>query len=175
MSTNQSQKANNLTARGMKAKVMLRWLIGAGSLASLLLMLVPVNAQSSVLALKRNFRPDPIKFEGRTSGNVDIRSIAGVEANCRGFASRQPNHVIQLNENFPLLDLLVYTGKINDDPTLLIKGSNGIVACADDEYQGRNPQLSRRLPEGTYEVWVGSGDANKPIRYTLSLSEIRQK
>jgi len=31
------------------------------------------------------------------------------------------------------------------------------------------------LPEGTYEVWVGSGDANKPFRYTLSLSEIRQK
>ena len=175
MFINQSKKTSSINISSGFTRFLSKSFVGAGVLAVLLALLVPVNAQSASISLKRNFRPDPIKLEGNTGGNVDLRSIAGVEANCRGFARRQPNYVIQLNESFPLLDLLVYTGKINDDPTLLIKGSNGIVACADDEYQGRNPQMSRRLPEGTYEVWVGSGDANKPFRYTLSLSEIRQK
>ncbi len=134
----------------------------------------PAIAQSTAIALARHFRPDPIKLQGRTSGSVNMTSLAG-QANCRGFASEQPNHTIKLTANFPLVDLLVYTGNVNDDTTMLIKGPNGSVMCADDEYQGRNPQLSKRLPEGTYQIWIGSRNANQSINYTLSLSEIKQK
>lgn len=134
----------------------------------------PAIAQSTAIALARHFRPDPIKLQGRTGGSVNMTSLAG-QANCRGFASEQPNHTIELKANFPLVDLLVYTSNINDDTTMLIKGPNGSVMCADDEYQGRNPQLSKRLPEGIYQIWIGSRNANQSINYTLSLSEIKQK
>jgi hypothetical protein len=153
--------------------------LSAATLASTSFMVLnsaissPAIAQTSV-ALARNFRPDPVKFQGRTNGSVSLASLSG-QANCRGFASEQPNHAINLTANFPLIDFLVYTRNVNDDTTMMIKGPNGLVMCADDEYQGRNPQLSRRLPEGTYQIWVGSRSANQSINYTLSLSEIRQK
>jgi hypothetical protein len=133
----------------------------------------PAIAQT-VVALARHFRPDPLKLQGRTGGSVSMTSLSG-QTNCRGFASEQPNHTINLTANFPLVDFLVYTKNVNDDTTMTIKGPNGLVMCADDEYQGRNPQLSRRLPEGTYQIWVGSRSANQSINYTLSVSEIKQK
>ncbi|CAN1211195.1 hypothetical protein TUMEXPCC7403_13420 [Tumidithrix helvetica PCC 7403] len=152
------------------------WFGLIGLVAAISMAAAPVSlAQSESIALSHNFRPDPIKLGGSTGGNVSLASLAGIDANCRGFAQTQPNHVITLNESFPLLDFLVYTGGINNDPTMLIKGPGGIVVCADDESQGRNPQISRRLLPGTYQVWVGSKDANQSFRYTLSLSEIRQR
>lgn len=137
--------------------------------------LLPVKAQGSVVNLGRNFRPDPMKLQGSTSGSVRIADIAGIQANCRGYANSQPNYVIQLKDNFPVMDMLVYTNEVKDDPTMLVKGPNGLVICADDEYRGHNPQLYRRFPEGIYQIWIGSSETNKSIQYTLSLSEIRQK
>jgi hypothetical protein len=158
--------------------------LGWGTFATIaaLAIAAPSFAQSAI-SLGRNFRPDPATLAGNGGGNVSIASIAGIADNCRGFANSQPNHTITLTETFQVLDLLVYTSNINDDPTMLIKGPNGIVICADDESGGRNPQTSRRLangyhqswPQGTYQVWVGSKNINQSFSYTLSLSEIRQK
>jgi hypothetical protein len=151
-------------------------IIGLGiGVAAALSMVLPVRSQPNSIALARNFRPDPIKTEGTAGGSVSIAKLAGIDGKCRGFASSQPNHVIDLSSNFPMLDILVYSGNINDDLTMLVKGSNGLVICADDENQRRNPQLSRRLPQGTYQVWVGVSDKDKPVRYSLSLSESPQK
>ncbi|HBC42088.1 MAG TPA: hypothetical protein DCZ88_09395 [Pseudanabaena sp.] len=143
-------------------------------IAVTLAIAAPSFAQS-VITLDRNFRPDPAPLQGTGGGNVSLASLAGIADNCRGFANADPNHTITLNETFPLLDLLVYTNNVNDDPTMLVKGPNGIVICADNESGGRYPQANRRLPRGTYQVWVGSKDVNQSFRYTLSLSEIVQK
>lgn len=151
--------------------------LGWGALAGIAVTLAiaaPSFAQSAI-ALERNFRPDPEKLQGNGGGNVSLASLAGIADNCRGFANAEPNHTITLNENFPLLDLLVYTNNVNDDPTMLVKGPNGIVICADDESGGRYPQANRRLPKGTYQFWVGSKNVNQSFSYTLSLSEIVQK
>lgn len=134
----------------------------------------PSFAQSAI-ALGRNFRSDPAILRGNTGGNVSLASLAGIADNCRGFANTAPNHTITLNETFPLLDLLVYTSNVNDAPTMLVKGPNGIVICANDELGGRYPQANRRFPKGTYQVWVGSKNVNQSFPYTLSLSEIVQK
>jgi hypothetical protein len=151
-------------------------IIGLGiGLAAALSMVLPVRSQPNSIALARNFRPDPIKVEGMAGGSVSIAQMAGIDAKCRGFAGSQPNHVIDLSSNFPMLDILAYTGNINDDLTMLVKGSNGLVICADDENQRRSPQLSRRLPQGTYQVWVGVSDKDKSVRYSLSVSESPQK
>jgi hypothetical protein len=150
--------------------------LGWGTFTTIVALAIaaPSFAQSAV-SLGRNFRPDPATLAGNGGGNISIASIAGIADNCRGFANAQPNHTITLTETFPVMDLLVYTSNINDDPTMLIKGPNGIVICADDESGGRNPQANRRLPKGEYQVWVGSKTINQSFRYTLSLSEIRQK
>ncbi|BBC22711.1 hypothetical protein [Pseudanabaena sp. ABRG5-3] len=151
--------------------------LGWGALvgiAATLAIASPSFAQSAI-ALGRNFRPDPATLQGNGGGNVSLASLAGIADNCRGFANTTPNHTITLNETFPLLDLLVYNSNVNDDPTLLVKGPNGIVICADDESSGRYPQTNRRLPKGTYQVWVGSKSVNQSFPYTLSLSEIVQK
>ena len=104
-----------------------------------------------------------------------MRVLRGIADNCRGFANAEPNHTITLTETFPVMDFLVYSSNINDDPTMLIKGSNGIIICADNESSGRNPQFTGRMPKGSYQVWVGSKNVNQAFSYTLSLSEIRQK
>jgi hypothetical protein len=150
--------------------------LGWGTLATIAALAIasPSFAQSAI-SLDRNFRPDPKPLTGNGGGNVSIASIAGIADNCRGFANSEPNHTITLTETFPVMDLLVYTDNINDDPTMLVKGPNGIVICADDESGGRNPQASRRMPKGTYQVWVASKNINQSFSYTLSLSEIRQK
>ncbi|PZO36327.1 MAG: hypothetical protein DCF19_21865 [Pseudanabaena frigida] len=150
---------------------------GWGAFASIAVSLAiaaPSFAQSAI-SLGRNFRPDPATLSGNGGGRVSIATIAGIADNCRGFANAEPNHTITLTETFPVMDLLVYSNNINDDPTMLIKGPNGIVICADDESGGRNPQANRRLPKGNYQVWVGSKTINQSFQYTLSLSEIRQK
>lgn len=135
----------------------------------------PSFAQSAT-SLKRNFRDDPRILSGNGGGDISIASIAEIAANCRGFANAQPNHTITLTETFPLMDLLVYTDNINDDPTMLIKGPNGLVICADDESRGRNPQANHRLlKKGEYQVWVGSKTVNQSFSYELYLSEMVQK
>jgi len=152
--------------------------LGWGTLVGVSIALAAIAetafAQSAIL-LGRNFRPDPATLTGNGGGTTSLASIAGTNDNCRGFAESGANHTITLTENFPMMDLLVYSSNINDDPTVLVKGSNGIVICADDESGGRNPQINRRLPKGNYQVWVGAKRANQSFSYTLSLSEIRQK
>ncbi len=145
-----------------------------GLLGSLMLDL-SVRSQPNSTTLSRNFRPDPIKMEGTAGGNVSLATLAGVDAKCRGFAGTQPNYVVELSSNFPMLDVLAYTSNVNNDLTMLVKGSNGLVICADDEHQRRNPQLSRRLPQGIYQIWVGSSEQNKQINYSLTFSESPQK
>jgi len=139
------------------------------------LVLPVLSMRSQPTALSRNFRPDPIKLEGTAGGNISLVSLAGVDAKCRGFASSQPNHVLELSANFPMLDILAYAGNVNDDLTMLVKGTGGLVICADDEHQRRNTHVFRRLHQGSYQVWVGSREQNKPIKYSLTLSESAQK
>ncbi len=151
--------------------------LGWGTLASITVTLAiaaPSFAESAI-SLGRSFRPDPATLTGIARGSTSLASLAGIPDNCRGFADAQPNHTINLTDTFPVMDLLVYTSNINDDLTMLIKGPNGIVICADDESGGRNPQATGRLPKGSYQVWVGSKSVGQPFGYTLSLSEIRQK
>jgi hypothetical protein len=133
-------------------------------------------AQNTEVILSPGFKSDPIKFQGTTGGRVSLVQLAGgVSGKCRGFAQEQPNYVLNLPDNL-MLDVLVFSTELNSDTTLLIKSANGTVICADDEYQGRHPHLQkRRFGRGVYQVWIGSGDAQKPVSFTLSLSEFLQK
>lgn len=133
------------------------------------------TAESQAINISRQFRPDPLRIEAQTGGNVSLAEMAGGRG-CRGFTTdRQPTFTLNLGANFPMLDLLAYSSDVNADPTMLLVGDNGLVVCADNEHRGRNPQISMRLPQGTYRIWVGNRDANRSIKFTLSLSEINHK
>jgi len=142
-------------------------------LAGLVAIALPLSAQP--LNLSRNFRPDPLRFDGNSLGSVSLAELSGGVRGCRGFSTSEPSYTLNLSDNFPLLDLLAFSNDLESDATMLLMGDNGIVVCANDENHGRNPQISMRLPKGTYRLWIGSRDRNKPLRYTLSLSEIKQR
>jgi hypothetical protein len=160
---------------GMAIKVknnFLSWalVVGAAFVPSLAI------AQGNGVNLSPGFKSDPVKFQGTTAGKVSLAQLSGgVSGKCRGYSQEQPNYVLNLPENL-MLDILVFSPDLNTDSTMLIKSANGTVVCADDEYQGRHPQITRRrFGRGVYQVWIGSGDAQKPVNFTLSLSEFLQK
>ncbi len=161
-----------------KFNLKLRWV----ALANIVLLLAIASSSSaqSATSLNRYFRPDPEPLNGKGGGQTSLASIAKIGDNCRGYANTEPNHTVTLTAPFPMLDFLVAsTTDINDDPTMLIKGPRGLTICADNESKGRLPQVSLslpngRLPEGDYQVWVGSKNSNQSFAYTLYLSETSQ-
>ncbi len=164
--------------RQFKLNLKLKW-VALANIVLLLAISASGSAQTAT-SLNRNFRDDPRKLTGRTGGSISLASIAKIGDNCRGYANTEPNHTVTLTAPFPMLDFLVAsTTNINDDPTMLIKGPRGLTICADNESKGRLPQVSLslpngRLPEGDYQVWVGSKNSNQSFAYTLYLSETRQ-
>ena len=132
-------------------------------------------AVSQVVTLSRNFRPDPLQMEGKAGGEVSLANLAGSASGCRGYGQGAPNHVLTISESLPVLDIVAFTRDVNQDLTMLIKGSGGAVWCGDDEYRNRSPRVSVRLPKGTYQVWVGTGDPGRSVDYTLSISETPHK
>jgi hypothetical protein len=146
---------------------------------TILLAIASPSFAQSAISLSRYFRNDPTKLTGEGGGQISLASIAKGADNCRGFANATPNHIITLNNPFPLLDFSIEPKNINDRPTMLIQGPRGISVCADAESKGRFPQVSLRLPngllpKGDYQVWVGSRTSNQSFAYTLKLSETRQ-
>jgi len=134
---------------------------------------LPVLGQS--ITLSRNFRPDPFQVTGRTGGEVGLASLAGSASGCRGYGQATPNHVVSITDPFPMLDIVAFTRDVNQDLTMLIKGPGGSLWCGDDEYRNRSPRVSARLPKGTYEIWIGTGEIGRLTEYTLSISETTHK
>ncbi|MGQ9866509.1 MAG: hypothetical protein ACUVSQ_09570 [Pseudanabaenaceae cyanobacterium] len=133
------------------------------------------GAAAETLTLEPHFRNDPVRRQGTAGGSEPVARLAGHAGRCRGFAQAQPNYTLVLAE--PLfLDILAYSDDPQADLTLLMRGSDGTVWCADREYRGRSPQLTRRrLAPGTYQIWVATGEADRLAAYTLSLSEFPQR
>lgn len=142
--------------------------IGCCLLGALPVVSQPVN-------LSRNFRPDPLQVTGRTGGEVSLASLAGSVSGCRGFAQGQPNHIINIVESVPMLDMIAFTREVNQDLTMLVKGSNGDLWCGDDQYRNRSPRVSGRFTKGTYQIWIGTAEPKQSVDYILSISETLHK
>lgn len=138
-----------------------------------LLGALPVLGQP--ISLGRNFRPDPLQVKGRAGGEVGLASLAGSASGCRGYGQGAPNHVMDVTDSLPVLDIVAFTRDVNQDLTMLIKGPGGSLWCGDDEYRNRSPRVSARLPKGTYQIWIGTGETGRFTPYTLSISETPHK
>ncbi|MCA9533910.1 MAG: hypothetical protein KC593_09530 [Myxococcales bacterium] len=126
------------------------------------------RAQQSMFGsatLTSGFLPDPHVLQGQSGGNVDA---SGVNAQCRGFISPHPSHIVTLNGNFRWMRVFVESA---GDTTIMIQTPQNTVLCNDDTY-GLNPAVEQAWGPGLYRIWVGSYQQGTSVPYSLKLTEI---
>ena len=110
---------------------------------------------------------DPLTVRGYSGGEVRASDVAQT---CQGFVSRAPDAKITYTAT---RQPLIFSVASDGDTTLLINGPDGRWYCDDDGGNyGLNPALRFDRPmSGTYDVWIGSYDANRNDDATLYVSE----
>lgn len=126
----------------------------------------PPSVYGSIL-LTSGFMPDPRTLTGIAGGPMSAMAING---SCRGYIPATPNHLLTLNSYFPFLRVYANSAA---DTTLVIRGPNGQVWCADDTY-GFNPGVDLAgAPPGTYQIFVGTYAAGNSAPYTIGFTELQ--
>lgn len=123
------------------------------------------------ITLSPGFNPDPLLVGGISGGwqAAEVQAGRGETETgiCWGYVSEQPDHRLVLTEFFDYLTVGVTSA---GDTTLVISGPGG-TWCSDDA-QGHNPRIGGQWLPGTYQVWVGSADADAYFVYDLQLTEV---
>ena len=147
------------------------WLLLLGiTLNFNLLKLDPILAQSQYdLTLNRNTLSQPVTIQGISGGTITALEIAQTDNTstgyCDGFANRQPNHILKLDNFFEYLRIEVESSA---DTTILVRGAGG-VWCNDDAGSA-NPVIEGRWQPGIYQVWVGSYRKNSNNDYKIKIT-----
>jgi hypothetical protein len=93
-----------------------------------------------------------------------------VSAQCRGYISAAPSHVLHTRSGFQSLRLV---GESAQDTTLVVMLPDGRVVCDDDGGGDRNPLIATSSTPGAIRIWVGSyaaTDTGSP--YQLAYTEL---
>ena len=115
--------------------------------------------------LQTGFMPDPHILRGQSGGRVNAQQV---NAQCRGWISPNPSHVVDLRTNFQWLRMFIES---QGDTTLMVQTPMNTVICNDDTY-GLNPATEGAFRAGTYRIWVGSYNQNEQLPYELKFTEI---
>lgn len=127
----------------------------------------PAATAQQIVTLARGFMPDPKIVMGNTTGTVDA---AAMGPGCRGFVGLAPNHTLVLQSDSPRMRVM---GRSEIDIMLAIRRPDGSVICNDDGVnQGFNPLLAQPFTAGTYQIYVGTYQANTSATYRLGFSEL---
>ncbi|PJF27896.1 MAG: hypothetical protein CUN53_02330 [Phototrophicales bacterium] len=119
-------------------------------------------------SLQAGFTPDPMIVEIISGGDLDV-STFGYGAECRGFATRQPDYSVRWAGTSAGLRFFFLS---QGDTVLIINAPNGAWFCNDDSYSTLNPTLDFLNPaEGRYDIWVASYNAGENIRGSLYITE----
>lgn len=110
----------------------------------------------------------PQELRGISGGTAETSAIAGRKNTetgaCIGFVDQLPDHRLTLTSSFNSLNLAV---RSSGDTVLLIKGPGG--SWCNDDSSDRNPAIGGEWLSGTYEIWVGSYEANASYPYLLRI------
>ncbi len=117
--------------------------------------------QAEVVQIERDFQPDPLILSGE-SGGLE-------KSNCGNIAA-EPNHVLEVTESLPYLQLIVDTGDKKGKPTLLIDGPEGRFCVLGDSYSQEKPEISGYWQAGKHLLYVGELSTQRH-KYTLSISQ----
>jgi len=128
------------------------------------------SANFGVHSLRGGFVPDPKQYTGIVSGGSLDVSRMGHGAGCTGFATRQPDVIVNYSNSASFLRFY-FQG--SGDTALVINDAGGNWHCNDDT-AGLNPQVDiPSPPNGQYDIWVASYRAGENIRGTLYATELR--
>jgi serine protease Do len=120
------------------------------------------------ISLQAGFTPDPVIVEIISGGDLDV-SAFGYGAECRGFATRQPDFSVRWSGRSGGVRFFFLS---QGDTVLIINAPNGAWFCSDDSYGTLNPTLDFLNPaEGRYDIWVASYNAGENIRGSLYITE----
>lgn len=145
-------------------------LIGLVALMASLFPTAEVASQTIRLSAQPSNQPKVVR--GYVRGTVGLHNIVGErdrqQQRCMGYGSASPDHQLDLTQGLTTVSLQVRSRA--KDTTLVIRGPNDAVYCADDSALGKDAGMTlQNLPPGLYQVWVGSFDMGGKFSYTLSI------
>lgn len=113
---------------------------------------------------------EPVTLRGISGGQQAAPDVTGristPTGDCVGFIDSTPDHEMELQEFFNYLELQVQSPA---DTTLVIRGPGG--TWCNDDYITMNPGIAGQWLSGTYEIWIGSYEADTYHPYVIRLSE----
>jgi hypothetical protein len=143
---------------------------------------LPVLAQTAnfdSLTLAPGFKSSQAVVSGNTGGSFSLPSIVlalkkessdRYKKPCIGFGSQKPDHIIQLQQDFPKLRIKVNSG--GKDTTLIIKGPEDVIRCGDDTGSRKDASVEdTNWKSGKYLVWVGSIETGQKWNYQVSVEQ----
>lgn len=126
------------------------------------------------LTLARDSEPTSHYLKGYIRGQFGLHNVVSSRDSknnlCFGYGSYDPDHLITLKQRFPSLVLQVKSKY--PDTTIVVRGPDQKLYCADDSLDGKAAQLElKNLKIGTYQVWVGAFDQGYSFRYMLRVNQ----
>ncbi len=132
------------------------------TLATLSLVLLgSYPALSQGIAIAPRFQPDPMVLQGTSGGSQ-------ASPNC-GQLPATPNHVVQLNSDFPYLR---FSLQGRGQPTLMIRLPNGSTSCVSADRATGTINAPGYWEQGSYQLYVGDRTGEQHP-YTLSITQQR--
>ncbi len=141
-------------------------------LTGLVLPLALAAAAQAAGEMKLALGFDSTRLSGETVGSYGLANIASRDSTgefCLGYADRNPDYIVTLEQDFDQLTIAVDSG--GADTTLLVQGA-GTIRCNDNaSRQSRDARIQGGFSRGTYEVWVGAFEQEGRHRYNLTIAE----
>lgn len=124
------------------------------------------------IELSPKFKPDPQILRGISGGTEEVQKQSGKAQTetgaCLGFIDSIADHKLTLTTGFSYLKMKVFS---SGDTILLVRGPGG--SWCSDDVSDRNPEVAGQWLAGTYEIWVGSYEANASHPYLLQITEVK--
>ncbi len=125
-----------------------------------------LDEDASLITIAPDFSPDPYAFPFEAGGE-SLASNFGFT--CKGYIADKPDHVIKLAGLFEYLRIYVES---EEDTTLVMVSRLTSRSYCNDDATSFNPVLThRRMPAGTYDIYVGMHQPNQRALYTLYISQ----
>ena len=131
-----------------------------------------LDANYGAFELTSGFTPDPQALDVSAGGSIDVSAYLG--GDCAGFVTPNPDlEITWSGSTGTLLRFFFVATTAGDDTVLVINDPNGDWWCADDSYEGYNPTLDFATgPDGVYDIWVGTYEADALIPGTFYVTEL---
>ena len=123
-------------------------------------------------ALSGGFTPDPHEVSVVAGGSLQASNM-GLGAGCTGFVTRKPDFILNYSD---AANFLRFYATSPGDTTLVINDAAGNWHCNDDSHGGTNPTVDiRNPPNGQYDIWIGTYEANSNVRGKLYITELQSR